>query len=105
LPSGAVVHGELVVIDETGRPNFNPLQNSRIGASRIGYYVFDVVCLNNRDTTALPPIEPRVQAGPKHTGFAKAQTSLSPAARGSIPSSSQAMRQLGGSNTSAQDLT
>ncbi len=59
LPSGAVVDGELVAIDENGRPNFNLLQNFRAGASRIHYYVFDLLCLNNRDTTKLPLIERR----------------------------------------------
>jgi DNA ligase D-like protein (predicted ligase) len=59
LPSGTVVDGELVAIEENGRPNFNLLQNFRIGASRIHYYVFDLLCLRNRDTTKLPLIERR----------------------------------------------
>jgi DNA ligase D-like protein (predicted ligase) len=59
LPPGTVVDGELVAIDENGRPNFNLLQNFRTGASRIHYYVFDLLCLNNRDTTKLPLIERR----------------------------------------------
>ncbi len=59
LPSGTVVDGELVAIDENGRPNFNLLQNFRTGASRIQFYVFDLLCLNHRDTTKLPLIERR----------------------------------------------
>jgi DNA ligase D-like protein (predicted ligase) len=59
LPPGTVVDGELVAIDENGRPNFNLLQNFRTGASRIHFYVFDLLCLNNRDTTKLPLIERR----------------------------------------------
>jgi ATP-dependent DNA ligase len=59
LPPGTVVDGELVAIDENGRPNFNLLQNFRTGASRIQFYVFDLLCLNNRDTTKLPLIERR----------------------------------------------
>ncbi len=59
LPPGTVVDGELVAIDENGRPNFNLLQNFRTGASRIQFYVFDLLCLRNRDTTKLPLIERR----------------------------------------------
>jgi bifunctional non-homologous end joining protein LigD len=59
LPPGTVVDGELVAIDENGRPNFNLLQNFRADASRIHFYVFDLLCLRNRDTTKLPLIERR----------------------------------------------
>src|SRR6266481_3589293 len=59
LPSGTVIDGEVVAIDETGRPNFNLLQSFRTSASRIQYYVFDVMCLRNRDTTKLPLFERR----------------------------------------------
>ena len=59
MPPGTVVDGELVAIDENGRPNFNLLQNFRTGASRIQFYVFDLLCLRNRDTTKLPLIERR----------------------------------------------
>src|SRR5439155_7997405 len=44
LPAGTVVDGEVVAIDESGRPNFNLLQNFRAEASRIQYYVFDLLC-------------------------------------------------------------
>ena len=59
LPSGTVAGGELVAIDETGRPDFNLLQNFRSAASRIQYHVFDLLCLKNRDTTKLSLIERR----------------------------------------------
>jgi ATP-dependent DNA ligase len=42
LPEGTVVDGELVAIDDSGRPDFNLLQNFRAEASRIHYYIFDV---------------------------------------------------------------
>jgi len=60
MPSGTVIDGELVAIDEMGRPNFNLLQNFRSAASQIQYYVFDLLCLNERDLTGLPLIERRV---------------------------------------------
>jgi len=59
MPQGTVLDGELVAIDDEGRPNFNLLQNFRTGARNIQYYVFDLLCLNNQDTTRLPLIERR----------------------------------------------
>jgi bifunctional non-homologous end joining protein LigD len=59
LPAETVVDGELVAIDDTGRPDFNLLQNFRSEASRIHYCVFDLLCCNSRDLTRLPLIERR----------------------------------------------
>jgi DNA ligase D-like protein (predicted ligase) len=59
LPEGTVVDGELVAIDDSGRPDFNLLQNFRAEASRIHYYVFDVLCWNDRDLTRVPLVERR----------------------------------------------
>ncbi len=59
LPEGTVVDGEVVAIDDNGRPDFNLLQNSRAEASRIHYYVFDLLCWNDRDLTRVPLVERR----------------------------------------------
>src|SRR5258708_11893906 len=59
LPAGTVVDGEVVAIDESGRPDFNLLQNFRAEASRIQYYIFDLLCWKDRDLTRLPLIERR----------------------------------------------
>jgi DNA ligase D-like protein (predicted ligase) len=59
LPAGTVVDGEVVAIDESGRPNFNLLQHFRAEASRIQYYVFDLLCWKDRDLTHVPLVERR----------------------------------------------
>jgi ATP-dependent DNA ligase len=59
LPPGTVVDGELVGLDDKGRPDFNLLQNFRGGASRIYYYIFDLLCCKDRDLTRLPLVERR----------------------------------------------
>jgi DNA ligase D-like protein (predicted ligase) len=59
LPAGTVVDGEVVAIDESGRPNFNLLQNLRAEASRIQYYIFDLLCWEDRDLTHVPMVERR----------------------------------------------
>ena len=57
LPEGTVVDGEVVALDDAGRPNFNLLQQFRSGASRICYFIFDVLVCNDHDLTKLPLIE------------------------------------------------
>src|ERR1700680_1599083 len=59
LPVGTVVDGELVALDDRGRPDFNLLQNFRGAASRIHYYIFDLLVCNDRDLTRLPLVERR----------------------------------------------
>src|SRR5216684_6995816 len=59
LPEGTVVDGELVALDDSGRPDFNLLQNFRAEVSRIHYYVFDLLCWGDRDLKRLPLIERR----------------------------------------------
>jgi DNA ligase D-like protein (predicted ligase) len=59
LPEGSVVDGEIVALDESGRPNFNLLQNFRSEASRIHYFIFDLLICNDRDLTKLPLVERR----------------------------------------------
>jgi bifunctional non-homologous end joining protein LigD len=54
LPEGSVVDGEIVALDESGRPNFNLLQNFRSEASRIHYFIFDLLICNNHDLTDCP---------------------------------------------------
>jgi DNA ligase D-like protein (predicted ligase) len=59
LPAGTVVDGEVVAVDDSGRPDFNLLQNFRGAASRIHYYIFDLLVCNDRDLTCLPLVERR----------------------------------------------
>jgi bifunctional non-homologous end joining protein LigD len=59
LPPGTVVDGEVVAIDESGRPNFNLLQHFLAEASRIQYYIFDLLFWKDRDLTRVPLVERR----------------------------------------------
>src|SRR5258708_22219694 len=59
LPAGTVVDGEVIAIDESGRPDVNLLQNFRAEASRIRYYLFDLLCWEDRDLTHVPMVERR----------------------------------------------
>jgi bifunctional non-homologous end joining protein LigD len=59
LPESSVVDGEIVALDDAGRPNFNLLQHTRSHASRIHYFIFDLLIHKNRDLTRLPFIKRR----------------------------------------------
>src|SRR5215469_15011380 len=59
LPEDTVVDGEVVALDDSGRPDFNLLAQFRSGASRIHYFIFDLLVCNDRDLTKLPLSERR----------------------------------------------
>jgi ATP-dependent DNA ligase len=59
LPAETVIDGEVVALDESGRPDFHGLQHFTAERSRIRYFVFDLLVLNGRDLTSLPLIERR----------------------------------------------
>ncbi len=59
LPEGIVVDGEIVALDDDGRPVFNLLQNFTSEAGRIRYFIFDLLCYENRDLTGLPLLRRR----------------------------------------------
>jgi bifunctional non-homologous end joining protein LigD len=59
LPEGTVVDGEVVALDDSGRPDFNMLAHFRSEALRIHYFIFDLLVCNDRDLTKLPLSERR----------------------------------------------
>jgi ATP-dependent DNA ligase len=59
LPADTVIDGEVVALDESGRPDFHRLQHFTAEASRIHYFIFDLLILKKRDLTGLPLAERR----------------------------------------------
>jgi bifunctional non-homologous end joining protein LigD len=51
LPDDTVIDGEVVALNQSGRPDFNLLQHYRAEASRIHYFVFDLLVYKDRDLT------------------------------------------------------
>jgi bifunctional non-homologous end joining protein LigD len=49
LPEETVIDGEIVALDEHGRPSFGALQNAGSGPTAVIYYVFDVMMLAGRN--------------------------------------------------------
>jgi ATP-dependent DNA ligase len=62
LPDGTVVDGEVVALNDSGRPDFNMPTQFRSGASRIHrihYFIFDLLVCNDHVLTKLPLSERR----------------------------------------------
>src|SRR3954451_8541249 len=48
IPDDTVIDGEIVALDESGRPSFNVLQNYGSSRAPLFYYAFDVLVLSGR---------------------------------------------------------
>jgi len=53
MPEDTVIDGEIVAVDESGRPSFSALQNYG-SSTRLLYYVFDVMILAGKDVMTEP---------------------------------------------------
>jgi DNA ligase D-like protein (predicted ligase) len=51
IPDETVIDGEVVALDEQGRPSFNLLQNFGSAGTPLIYYVFDALIVGGRDVT------------------------------------------------------
>jgi ATP-dependent DNA ligase len=51
LPDETVIDGEVVALDEQGKPNFNLLQNFRSAESHLMFYTFDLLVRRGEDFT------------------------------------------------------
>src|SRR3954466_13111294 len=49
LPDETVIDGEVIALDEEGKPSFNVLQNYGSSTAPVLYFVFDVMILAGRD--------------------------------------------------------
>lgn len=59
LPDNTMVDGELVVLDNEGKPSFSALQHSRFSPEALYFYVFDLIALEGKDLRKLALVERR----------------------------------------------
>jgi bifunctional non-homologous end joining protein LigD len=57
MPDETVLDGEVVALDEEGRPSFNTLQNRAPGLP-LHFFIFDLLVLRGRDVMAEPLVKP-----------------------------------------------
>ena len=60
LPDDSIIDGELVVLDEDGKPSFGALQHSQFTTDALHFYVFDLLAYEGKDLRKLPLAERRV---------------------------------------------
>ena len=54
MPDETVIDGEVVALDENGRPSFNSLQNYGSAGSPLHFFIFDLLILRGRDVMGEP---------------------------------------------------
>jgi bifunctional non-homologous end joining protein LigD len=54
LQDGSVIDGEIIALDENGRPSFNALQNRRFHKEAVQFYAFDLLTYDSRSLLSLP---------------------------------------------------
>lgn len=58
IPHDVILDGEVVIVDEEGKPDFQKLQHyAETEEGELRYYVFDILYLNGHDITHLPLLE------------------------------------------------
>jgi DNA polymerase LigD, ligase domain len=59
LQDDTIVDGELVVLDDHGKPSFNALQHSRFTPDALYFYAFDLLAYKGKDLRKLPLLDRR----------------------------------------------
>src|SRR5499427_8753191 len=94
LPENTVVDGEIVALDDEGKPNFSLLQHYASQASHIHYFIFDLLVYQNHDLTRLPLIERREIMGTA-LHFRSPRIRIAESFDTSVEEMLQAVRELG----------
>jgi bifunctional non-homologous end joining protein LigD len=53
IEPGTILDGEIVALDDAGRPSFNLLQNFRFTANQVHFYAFDILARKNKNLMSL----------------------------------------------------
>jgi ATP-dependent DNA ligase len=59
MPDETVIDGEVVTLDEDGRPSFNMLQNYSSSGAPLHFFIFDVLILKEKDVMTEPLVKRR----------------------------------------------
>jgi ATP-dependent DNA ligase len=59
MPDETVIDGEVVALDEDGRPSFNTLQNYGAAGAPLHFFIFDLLILRGREVINEPLVKRR----------------------------------------------
>jgi bifunctional non-homologous end joining protein LigD len=59
MPDETVIEGEVVALDQEGKPSFNTLQNYGSAGAPLHFFVFDLLILRGKDVMSEPLIKRR----------------------------------------------
>src|ERR1700687_4993497 len=59
MPDETVIDGEVVALDQDGKPSFNTLQNYGSAGAPLHFYIFDLLILKGRDVMGEPLVKRR----------------------------------------------
>jgi len=59
MPDETVIDGEVVALDDDGRPSFNTVQNFGSAGAPLHFFIFDLLILNGKDVMCEPLIKRR----------------------------------------------
>ena len=59
MPDETVIEGEVVALDEDGRPSFNTLQNYGAAGVPLHFFIFDLLMLQGREVIGEPLVKRR----------------------------------------------
>src|SRR5580698_6742096 len=59
MPDETVIDGEVVALDQDGKPSFNALQNHGSASVPVHFFIFDLLMLQGRDVMAEPLVKRR----------------------------------------------
>jgi DNA ligase D-like protein (predicted ligase) len=95
LPEETVIDGEIVALDQDGRPSFNALQNYGSSTGPLLYYVFDLMMLTGKDLMAEPLERRRELLEEKVLPKLKEPVRYSPILEASLPDLIQSVKAQG----------
>ncbi len=95
LPTETVVDGEIVALDEAGKPSFNALQNYGSSRTELVYYLFDVPILMGHDLRDLPLEQRRAHLENSVLPLLREPIRASPTLEGSLTELIRAVKEQG----------
>ena len=95
MPDETVIDGEVVALDENGKPSFNTLQNYGSAGAPLHYFIFDLLIFKGKDVTGEPLLKRRELLEQHILPKMHEPIRFSPVLEGSLPDLIQSVKAQG----------